>query len=116
MCMRSSEALLHCKPHFGNDVMVCVFDDFCFEDIFIACVCVLVRACAYVCVLCVDVCESECVGVCGRTGVCLRLHCIACMSSFQYKQIICIHQIRVIPACPICVFGTDASKAWHSTN
>jgi hypothetical protein len=69
---------MQCKPDFRNYVIVCVFDDFCFEDIFIACVRVLVCACAYVCVC---VCERErertsvfCVCVDVRACACICLH------------------------------------------
>ncbi len=60
-----------------------------------------VLPCAYVCV-CLCVCVSVCVFVscfecvCGRTGRMLASVCIACISCFQDKHIIYIHNIRVI--------------------
>ncbi len=93
---------MHWKPDFRNDVIVCVFDDFCPEDIFIGCVRVLVCAYVYVCVC---VCERVCVCV-WTYGRVLAFVCIACMSIFQYKQLICMHNIHVIPACSIRVFDS----------
>jgi hypothetical protein len=54
-------------------MIVCVFDDFCFEDIFIGCVRVLVCACAYVCVC---VCDRVCVCVDVRACACVCSHCM----------------------------------------
>ena len=65
------------EPDFQNDVIVFVFDVFPVLRTYFWCIC------AFVCLY-------------ALVHTPLASVCIACMSCFQYKQIIFVHNIRII--------------------
>jgi hypothetical protein len=79
---------LHCKPDFRNDLIVCVFDAFFFEDIFIACIRVLLYERVHTFV---RERERECVCVCGRTGTYISIYLYIYISIYSIMALVMLY-------------------------